>query len=69
MAREAFGKEEEGGKKDGVERREREYHPPTQTLTSQEWRLRVCVGVGGWGWGWGAREAFGKEAEGEKKDG
>ena len=45
--REAFGKEEEGKKKDGVERREGEYHPPTQTLKSHEWRLRVCVCVGG----------------------
>ena len=31
-AREAFGEKEEGGKKEGVERRERECHPPTQTL-------------------------------------
>ena len=42
-ARESFGKKEEGSKEDGVERREGEYHPPTQTLKSQEWRLRVCV--------------------------
>ena len=70
MAREEFGKKEEGTKKDGAERREGEYHPPTQTLTSQEWRLRVCVCVGGWGGeGRGAREAFGKKEEGERRTG
>ena len=73
-AREAFGEKEEGTKKDGAERREDEYHPPTQTLTSQEWRLRVCGGVwvgrgggtrGVWDGGGGRKEGRVEKREGE----
>ena len=64
--REAFGKEEEGKKKDGVERREGEYHPPTQTLKNGDCAWGMGDGERG---GEGAREAFGKKEEGDKKDG
>ena len=50
-AREAFGKKEEEKEEGTVERREREDHPPTQTLKNQERKLRVGEGV--------VREAFG----------